>query len=316
MPASMDDENHDCNNDSRLKFFSLRKKKRQNTKTQDGSSTKNSGVFCTLRKRFQKKFQNNGQNKVKAMEITNCESGEGTSGMSTEFSRIHFSAPSSEDIDSVVAEPVAARITDSRPLPLRPEDEFEEMITDQMSHLMRYGKWLLYYSDDSVLYSCCLSSTAWFWVNLDVIAAQHKLKYEPNGSFLVRESQTKWSQFTLSFRSGGKTLHCRIDYVKGHGWTFFDCFNSPTVHQLILDTMKHSQNSVFGFVKQNSRLQPPFPVRLTNPVNQPISTLQHMCRFKIRQHVTVADVTGLPLPDKLKDYVKEKEAIAGGIGCC
>jgi hypothetical protein len=138
MPATMDDENHDCNNDSRMKFFSLRKKKRQN-KTQDGSSTKNSGVFCTLRKRFQKKFQNNGQNKVKAMEITNCELGEGTSGMSTEFSRIRFSAPSqAEDIRSVVEEPAAARIP--RPTLPSPENEFEEMIADQMSHLMRYGE--------------------------------------------------------------------------------------------------------------------------------------------------------------------------------
>jgi suppressor of cytokine signaling 6/7 len=150
---------------------------------------------------------------------------------------------------------------------------------------------------------------------VDVIAAQHKLRYEPNGSFLVRESQTKWSKFTLSFRSGGKTLHSRIDYVKGLGWTFVDCFNASTVHQLILNTMKHSQNSVFGFVKQNSRLQPPFPVRLTNPVNQPICSLQHMCRFKIRRCVGAADVSSLLLPDKLKDYVQEQEATNGGIGC-
>jgi suppressor of cytokine signaling 6/7 len=136
--------------------------------------------------------------------------------------------------------------------------------------------------------------------------AQLKLKTQPNGSFLVRDSQTKKYQFTLSFRSAGKTLHCRIDYIDGY-WTYIERFQFDSVHELIEETMRRSQDSVFGFVKQNSRLQPPFPVRLTKPINRfyEVSTLQHLCRFIIRQKIDIPYVNSLPLPDKLKDYVKE-----------
>lgn len=80
-----------------------------------------------------------------------------------------------------------------------------------------------------------------------------------------------------------------------------------TMIELVEDTMKKSEFGVIGYVKQNSPLMPPFPVRLTKPINRfyEVSTLQHLCRFIIRQKIDPKDIAMLPLPVKLKQYVEE-----------
>lgn len=62
-----------------------------------------------------------------------------------------------------------------------------------------------------------LSQYGWYWGKLNRASAQKRLARKENGSFLVRDSQTDEKQFTISFRSSGMTLHCRIDYC-GHYW--------------------------------------------------------------------------------------------------
>lgn len=57
----------------------------------------------------------------------------------------------------------------------------------------------------------------WYWPNLGRMEAQKVLGGRPNGSFLVRDSSTAKNQFTLSFRSSGVTLHCRINF-KDNSW--------------------------------------------------------------------------------------------------
>lgn len=61
-----------------------------------------------------------------------------------------------------------------------------------------------------------LERYCWYWGSLSRNSAQNKLTKEPNGSFLVRLSQTDNYQFTLSFRSAGCTLHSRIDNKNGY----------------------------------------------------------------------------------------------------
>lgn len=81
-------------------------------------------------------------------------------------------------------------------------------------------------------------------------------------------------------------------------------FASPV--ELILETMRRSETSVFGFVKQNSNLQPPFPVRLTNPVNRfyEVTSLQHLCKYLIRSRVNREKIEQLPLPNQLKEFIQ------------
>ncbi|XP_053675677.1 cytokine-inducible SH2-containing protein [Anopheles nili] len=149
----------------------------------------------------------------------------------------------------------------------------------------------------------------WYWGKLTRLAAQKRLAQQVNGTFLVRDSQTEQHQFTVSFRSSGITLHCRIDFENNY-WSFSG-LTTPTTYKtmvdLIQDTMKKSEYGVIGYVKQDSMLMPPFPVRLTKPINRfyEVSSLQHLCRFIIRQKIDAISIAHLPLPEKLKEYVEE-----------
>lgn len=77
--------------------------------------------------------------------------------------------------------------------------------------------------------------------------------------------------------------------------------------------MKKSKENVFCYVKQNSQLLPPFPVRLTNPISHfgDITTLQNMCRTVIQKNIDVGKMDLLPLPNRLISYCKEWETIYG-----
>uniref|UniRef100_A0A182NV28 Suppressor of cytokine signaling 6 n=1 Tax=Anopheles dirus TaxID=7168 RepID=A0A182NV28_9DIPT len=290
-------------------------------------------VFYTLRKRFQKKFTSV---KVKAFEANvvvgsmgTTASSNGTSANisstesshcngtlrdhggsyvnSNDFARIvierhtqnpiRFSSPnanlpvimSSRDVEPNTAEdgntpPVAASPTVAN------EDtpDMDDMMADMRFDLLQYG---------------------WYWGKLTRLAAQKRLAQQVNGTFLVRDSQTEKHQFTVSFRSSGITLHCRIDFENNY-WSFSG-LTTPTTYKtmvdLIQDTMKKSQYGVIGYVKQDTTLMPPFPVRLTRPINRfyEVSSLQHLCRFIIRQKIDAKSIKKLPLPDKLKEYVEE-----------
>lgn len=59
-------------------------------------------------------------------------------------------------------------------------------------------------------------SYGWYRGSMSRSVAQKKLQGQPNGSFLLRNSQTNGYHFTLSFRSAGNTLHCRIEYSDGY----------------------------------------------------------------------------------------------------
>uniref|UniRef100_A0A182YBW5 Suppressor of cytokine signaling n=1 Tax=Anopheles stephensi TaxID=30069 RepID=A0A182YBW5_ANOST len=148
----------------------------------------------------------------------------------------------------------------------------------------------------------------WYWGKLTRLAAQKRLAQQVNGTFLVRDSQTEKHQFTVSFRSSGITLHCRIDFENNY-WSFSG-LTTPTTYQtmveLIQDTMKKSEYGVIGYVKQDTTLMPPFPVRLIRPINRfyEVSSLQHLCRFIIRQKIDAKSIAQLPLPEKLKEYVE------------
>lgn len=154
-----------------------------------------------------------------------------------------------------------------------------------------------------------LSRCRWYWGNLNRASAQNKLTRKENGSFLVRDSQTEQYQFTVSFRSSGITLHCRIDYTNNY-WSLSGLTSSAkcgSLIELIENAMKKSEFGIIGFVKQNSSLTPPFPVRLTKPIYRfyEVSSLQHLCRFTIRQYIKSKDIEHLPLPGRLKIYLNE-----------
>lgn len=61
-----------------------------------------------------------------------------------------------------------------------------------------------------------MNAYGWYRGSLSRCVAQKKLQNQPDGSFLIRDSQTKGCNFTLSFRSAGITLHYRIENSDGN----------------------------------------------------------------------------------------------------
>uniref|UniRef100_A0A182JBK7 Suppressor of cytokine signaling n=1 Tax=Anopheles atroparvus TaxID=41427 RepID=A0A182JBK7_ANOAO len=288
-----------------------------------------SSVFYTLRKRFQKKFTSV---KVKAFEqdpsgtlgtsSSNANSNNNTAGQcngtahdagscigGNDFARIvierhtqnpiRFSSPNATL--PVIMNRDTIPNTNDAPAGANPEavscvdtvdddnrQSMDDMMTRMRTDLLQYG---------------------WYWGKLTQSAAQKRLAKQETGTFLVRDSQTEKHQFTVSFRSSGITLHCRIDFENNY-WSFSGLptpTNYKTLVDLVEDTIKKSEYGVIGYVKQDSKFMPPFPVRLTKPINRfyEVSTLQHLCRFIIRQKIDPKDIAQLPLPEKLKKYVEE-----------
>lgn len=71
--------------------------------------------------------------------------------------------------------------------------------------------------EDATIYQAkiAMNPKGWYRGSMSRELAQKKLQGQPDGSFLVRDSQTSGCHFTLSFRSVGITLHYRIENANG-----------------------------------------------------------------------------------------------------
>lgn len=261
---------------SKFKWFSsLSRIKSDSQTSENGAANKKTvNIFYTIRRKLQKRYTTR---KVKASEQQNYSSVE------SEGARIVLASEPVLDCSN------SSNVCDNNRLDTfgisDDPEETSEMVAIK-KELAQYG---------------------WYWGNLNRTDAQKKLKGKDNGSFLVRNSQTEKNQFTLSFRSAGVTLHCRVNLDEDKKWSYIEESKFASPVELILETMRRSETSVFGFVKQNSNLQPPFPVRLTNPVNRfyEVTSLQHLCKHLIRSRLRHREtIEQLPLPNQLKDFLQ------------
>ncbi|ELV11764.1 Suppressor of cytokine signaling 7 [Tupaia chinensis] len=113
-----------------------------------------------------------------------------------------------------------------------------------------------------------LEKCGWYWGPMNWEDAEMKLKGKPDGSFLVRDSSDPRYILSLSFRSQGITHHTRMEHYRG---------------------------------------LPPTPVQLLYPVSRfsSVKSLQHLCRFRIRQLVRIDHIPDLPLPKPLISYIRK-----------
>ncbi|XP_037954635.1 uncharacterized protein LOC119684627 [Teleopsis dalmanni] len=150
-------------------------------------------------------------------------------------------------------------------------------------------------------------SQVWYWGDISRRDAQRQLTDKPTGTFLVRDSETSECQFTLSFRIVNVTLHYRLEYRDNY-WRFEELQYESLV-EMIEDILYRCTNDNFVcFVKVPNEMQPPFPVILKYPLSRyyKMPLLQDLCRRVIQRSASVEEISNLPIPPKLQEYLKEK----------
>ncbi|XP_061536662.1 suppressor of cytokine signaling 7 isoform X2 [Phycodurus eques] len=156
-----------------------------------------------------------------------------------------------------------------------------------------------------------LEKCGWYWGPMNWEDAEMKLKGKPDGSFLVRDSSDPRYILSLSFRSQGVTHHTRMEHYRGT----FSLWCHPkfedrchSVVEFIERAIMHSKNGKFlYFLRSRVPGLPPTPVQLLYPVSRfsNVKSLQHLCRFCIRQIVRIDHIQQLPLPRSLVSYLSK-----------
>ncbi|XP_056143921.1 uncharacterized protein LOC130119444 [Lampris incognitus] len=156
-----------------------------------------------------------------------------------------------------------------------------------------------------------LEKCGWYWGPMNWEDAEMKLKGKPDGSFLVRDSSDPRYILSLSFRSQGVTHHTRMEHYRGT----FSLWCHPkfedrchSVVEFIERAIMHSKNGKFlYFLRSRVPGLPPTPVQLLYPVSRfsSVKSLQHLCRFCIRQLVRIDHIQELPLPTPLIVYLRK-----------
>ncbi|KAJ3614566.1 hypothetical protein NHX12_018138 [Muraenolepis orangiensis] len=156
-----------------------------------------------------------------------------------------------------------------------------------------------------------LEKCGWYWGPMNWEDAEMKLKGRLDGSFLVRDSSDPRYILSLSFRSQGVTHHTRMEHYRGT----FSLWCHPkmedrchSVVEFIERAIMHSKNGKFlYFLRSRVPGLPPTPVQLLYPVSRfsNVKTLQHLCRFHLRQMVRIDHIQDLPLPKPLISYLRK-----------
>ena len=155
-----------------------------------------------------------------------------------------------------------------------------------------------------------LACNGWYWGPITRTEAEERLAGMEDGMFLVRDSSDDRYLLSLSFRSQSKTLHTRIEYSNG----FFSFYSFPdaesegyqSVLALIERSMDHSKNGVFCYSRAKALGSPAVPVRLLKPLSRfsQVRSLQHYCRFVIRQSIRFDRIRNLPLPRHVHGFLE------------
>ncbi|XP_041968538.1 suppressor of cytokine signaling 5-like [Aricia agestis] len=141
-----------------------------------------------------------------------------------------------------------------------------------------------------------ITACSFYWGKMDRYEAERLLDNKPEGTFLLRDSAQEEHLFSVSFRKYGRSLHARIEHYQ-HRFSFDShdpaVFAATTVTGLI----EHYKDPACVMF---------FEPMLTAPLprSEPF-TLQQLARAVIVSHTTYDGVEQLPLPGRLRAYLKE-----------
>ncbi|XP_041351321.1 uncharacterized protein LOC121370260 [Gigantopelta aegis] len=141
----------------------------------------------------------------------------------------------------------------------------------------------------------CITSCSFYWGIMDRYEAERLLDSKPEGTFLLRDSAQEEFLFSVSFRRYSRSLHARIEQ-----WNHKFSFDAH-------DPAVYACDTVCGLIEhyKDPNCCMFFEPMLTLPLNRkdPFS-LQHLSRSEICCHISYDEISMLPLPNSLKQYLK------------
>ncbi|GBP10163.1 Suppressor of cytokine signaling 5 [Eumeta japonica] len=141
-----------------------------------------------------------------------------------------------------------------------------------------------------------ITACSFYWGKMDRYEAERLLDGKPEGTFLLRDSAQEEHLFSVSFRKYGRSLHARIEHCQRR--FSFDS-HDPAVY---------SARTVTGLIEhyKDPACVMFFEPMLTSPLprTEPFG-LQQLARAVIVSHTTYDGVEQLPLPARLRAYLKE-----------
>ncbi|KAK6172056.1 hypothetical protein SNE40_018020 [Patella caerulea] len=157
-----------------------------------------------------------------------------------------------------------------------------------------------------------LRDCGWYWGPLSYEEAEAKLMNKPDGSFLVRDSSNENYILSLSFTCNNIVHHTRIEHHRGvfSFWSQPLSHGKDTIREFIEQAVENSKNGTFHyFLRPSGPGTPPLPIRLVHPISRffRLQSLQHMCRFLILRWVRRDHIDTLPVPEKVKNYLRENQ---------
>uniref|UniRef100_A0A1I7Z7D2 SH2 domain-containing protein n=1 Tax=Steinernema glaseri TaxID=37863 RepID=A0A1I7Z7D2_9BILA len=136
----------------------------------------------------------------------------------------------------------------------------------------------------------------YYWGVMDRYEAEKLLENKPEGTFLLRDSAQSDYLFSVSFRRYQRTLHARIEHLNNKfSFDIHDAniFSAPTITALI-ENYKDPSKCLF------------FEPLLCTPLHRTfVFPLQNLCRAVISNECTYESVGELPVPHRLKLYLRE-----------
>ncbi|CAD5121383.1 unnamed protein product [Dimorphilus gyrociliatus] len=140
-----------------------------------------------------------------------------------------------------------------------------------------------------------ITNCPYYWGDMDRYEAEKELLSKPEGTFLLRDSAQEDFLFSVSFRRYCRTLHARIEQFDHHF-----SFDS-------LDSGVYQSKTVCGLVEhyKDPECCMFFEPMLTVPLfRQNPFSLCHLARAAIVNCMKYVDIQHLPLPAKLREYLK------------
>ena len=138
-------------------------------------------------------------------------------------------------------------------------------------------------------------NSSYYWGVMDRYEAEKLLETKPEGTFLLRDSAQEDFLFSVSFRRYNRSLHARIEQ-----WEHKFSFDSH-------DSNVYSCKSVCGLIERYKDLsclmffEPLLTIPL--PKTTPFS-LQSLCRATLCSMLNYDDITRLPIPPSLMDFLQ------------